>query len=158
MTVWENVALPLNYHRPAAFRDVAARVQTVLEAVDGTGWAQFRPSELRVNWCQRAGLARSLALQPEILILDNPLAGLDPRDARWWVDFVEQLHSGHPVMGGRPTTLVLATDDLRPWRLPECQFALLQEGRFICLEGPPKTEVDKMPLLRDLLAAEPSPL
>src|ERR1019366_797875 len=88
-----------------------AAVGELLECTELTRWAESTPGTLRRNWQKRAGLARALALKPEVLLVDNPLAGLDPRDIHWWLGFLDQLSKGHTVMQGRPMTLVVTTAD-----------------------------------------------
>jgi ABC-type transporter Mla maintaining outer membrane lipid asymmetry ATPase subunit MlaF len=131
LTVAENIALPLRYHRDLPPDDLADRVRRLLDLTELTPWAGNTPGTLGRNRCQRAGLARALALQPEVLLLDNPLGGLDVRDATWWLSFLAQLSAGHDFMPGkRPTTLVVSVDDLRPWRERAKQFAVLRDGHF----------------------------
>ena len=71
--------------------------------------ADQMPGRLRRNWRQRVGLARALILRPEVLLLDNPLAGIDPPQIRWWLTFLTDLVNGHPLMNNRKVTLILAT-------------------------------------------------
>lgn len=155
LTVAENVALPGRYHRPPSLPDVDARVTALLQGTEMESWSQRMPFELRMNWRQRIGLARALVLKPEVLLLDNPLAGLDPRDTRWWISLILDLAHGHELMDGRPVTIVAAADDLRPWRLPQCRYALLQDARLTVLEGAPEPDAGDVPVLRDLFAAQP---
>jgi ABC-type transporter Mla maintaining outer membrane lipid asymmetry ATPase subunit MlaF len=135
LTVAENVALPIRYHRDCRFADCAEFVEALLETTGLRPWADFFPGAISRNWQQRAGLARALALKPEVLLLDSPLSGLDPRDAAWWLDLAGQLAAGHPLLGQRPLTLVVTGDDFRPWRGRARRFAVLQEGRFVQLEA-----------------------
>lgn len=135
LSVAENVALPLRYHGDLSEDEVDLRVGRLLDLTGLTRWADERASALSRNWQQRAGLARALALMPEALLLDAPLTGLDPRDERWWLDFLSQLSEGHEAFGGRPMTVVVSCDDLRPWAKRADHLAVLRGQRFIPLPG-----------------------
>ena len=87
-----------------------------------------------------------------MLLLDNPLTGLDPRDAAWWLGFMDRLSAGHPLLDGRPVTLVVSCDDFRPWLGRARQFAVLRERRLVALPGSfEPTGADEV--LRHLLGA-----
>ena len=133
MTVEENVALPLRYHRNCPPEEAREAVQAMLELAGLTEFAPQVTGQLNRSWRQRVALARALILQPEVLLLDNPLAGLDPRQTRWWLDTLDALNAGHPALASRPLTLVTTTDDLRPWQARARQFALLQGRRWVTL-------------------------
>jgi ABC-type transporter Mla maintaining outer membrane lipid asymmetry ATPase subunit MlaF len=130
LTVRENVALPLRYHQNLAKSEVEGQVHELLEAVGLSAWADRTPGALGQNWQKRVGLARALILAPEVLLVDNPLAGLDLRYASWWLNFLRQLSSGHPLLHGRPMTLVVSTAELRPWKDQACQFAVLKDQQL----------------------------
>jgi ABC-type transporter Mla maintaining outer membrane lipid asymmetry ATPase subunit MlaF len=138
LTIAENIALPICYHGDCAPADAAARVDELLELTGLTPWAGETPNTISRNWQQRAGLARALALKPEVLFLDNPLTGLDPRDAAWWLDLLAQLSAGHPVVNGRAMTLVASGDDFRPWQGRARQFAMLKHKQFLNLGNRPE--------------------
>ncbi len=93
-----------------------------------------------------------LALQPELLLLDNPSGGLTARHRRWLVDFLDQLWRGHDFFGGRPMTLVATTDDLHPWQQPQRKFAALHEGNFSVLGAWGGDEFVRHHAVRELLA------
>lgn len=130
LTVEENIALPLCYHRDCDFAQALDRVRETLAATGLERWASFRPARVTRNLHQKIALARALALQPQILLLDSPLHGLDPRQSQWWQAFLNRLAKGHRLMAGRPTTIIVASDDLRPWLEEATHFALLQAGAF----------------------------
>ncbi len=129
-TVAENVALPILYHQEGAAEEGARRTAELMQAVEVTEFAEEFPSAVTGAWRRRVALARALAAGPEVLLLENPLRGLDARHAGWWLRFLRKLWRGHPLMGGRPMTLVAAVDEFRPWRECGARFALIEGGRF----------------------------
>ena len=154
LTVWENVALPLRYHRDLAKSEAEGRVKELLIALGLSEWADSTPGALGRNWQKRVGLARALILAPEVLLVDNPLAGLDLRHASWWLDFLSHLSTGHPLVQGRPVTLVVSTADLRPWKGHARQFAVLKNQHLAVLGAWEQLEQASAELLQELLPAE----
>lgn len=153
LTVAENVALPLRYHHDLHMDEVLAQVETLLKATGLEALAHRVGGALGRNWQQRAGLARALALKPDVLLLDNAMTGLDPRDAFWWLEFLDRLSKGEALPGQKPMTLIATADDLRPWWNRARQFALLKEGRFVPLGDQRELTAQSEPLLRELLPA-----
>ena len=151
LTVAENVALPLRYHHNLSQPEAAAAVSELLACTELAPWAESTPGTLGRGWQQRAGLARALALEPEILLVDNPLAGLDPRHVQWWLAFLDQLNKGHRLMAGRPMTLVITTTDVRPWKGHARQFALLKNRGFVVLGDWAQLEAASPELMQELL-------
>jgi ABC-type transporter Mla maintaining outer membrane lipid asymmetry ATPase subunit MlaF len=153
LTLAENIALPLNYHETVTASDVGHRVKTWLAFTDLEPWARKYPAEVSHNLRQRIGLARALALEPELLLLDSPLTGLDPRDAGWWLDKLAALHCGDALAGAGPLTIVATGDDLGPWHQRANQFALLQAAQFLPLGGRAELAARPELRLRELLPA-----
>lgn len=153
ITVRENIALPLRYHRNCPAEETNEAVETMLAL---TGLADSAPQlagQLNRGWRQRVALARALVLRPEVLLLDNPLAGLDPRQVRWWLDTLAAFNAGHAWLGGRPLAIVATTDDLRLWRDQARQFALLQGRRWLSLGGRTELIASEQSTIREFLAA-----
>jgi ABC-type transporter Mla maintaining outer membrane lipid asymmetry ATPase subunit MlaF len=155
LTVSENVSLPLRYHRNLAEAEAAPDVGRMLKLCELEPWANSTPGTFARNWQKRVGLARALMLKPDVLLLDNPLAGLDLRHRAWWLDFLGRLSRGHEWMDGRPTTLIVTTDDFRPWRDRARQFAVLRNRRFVVLGGWDLMQASDDEMVHELLAAAP---
>jgi phospholipid/cholesterol/gamma-HCH transport system ATP-binding protein len=152
LSIKENIALPLRYHRQMDVSEIEDRLKAVLELTELTPYAEDMPGATAPYWQKRAGLARSLIMEPEALLVAQPLGGLDLRQSHWWVDFLDQLSSGHSLLQNRPLTLVVTTDDLRPWHNPKCQFAVLKKKHFIALGRRPEFASHQEPLVKELLA------
>ncbi len=151
LTVAENVALPLRYHRNLSAADARAEVLRFLQAMELEPWADSTPGAIGRNWHKRAGLARALVLQPEILLVDNPLGGLDLPHTSWWLAFMHELSQGHPLLDGKPLTLVASTANLRLWQSRARQFAVLRDQRLAVLGSWEQVESAQQELLRELL-------
>jgi ABC-type transporter Mla maintaining outer membrane lipid asymmetry ATPase subunit MlaF len=152
LTVLENIALPWCYHHNCPVNEALPRVAEILDATGLEFLAARNAGRLSRSWRQRASLARALILHPEVLLLDNPLAGLDPRQSTWCLEFLHSLAAGHALYAGKPLTLVVATDDLRPWLKPGRQFGLLKQKHWTPLPDSPELFLAKEPLLEDLLS------
>jgi ABC-type transporter Mla maintaining outer membrane lipid asymmetry ATPase subunit MlaF len=153
LTIAENVALPLRYHRELADAEAARSVEVLLELLDLSRFAGMYPSSLSANWRLRAALARALVLKPDLLLLDNPLAGLGVRHWHWVLDFLGQLWQGHEFFGGSPMTIAVTTDNLRPWQHAGRKFAALHEGTFAALGGWGGEMFARHHAVKDLLSA-----
>jgi phospholipid/cholesterol/gamma-HCH transport system ATP-binding protein len=106
MTLAENVALPLVDKRGLSAADAAEVARLKLALVGLAGFEEHYPSEISGGMRKRAGLARAMALDPEVLYLDEPSAGLDPLSSRRLDDLIlEQRESAG-------TTVVIVTHEL----------------------------------------------
>jgi ABC-type transporter Mla maintaining outer membrane lipid asymmetry ATPase subunit MlaF len=152
LTIAENVALPLRYQKNLAAAETARTVELLLELLELKPFADSTPANVPANWRQRAALARALILKPEVLLLDNPLGGLGARHRQWLVPFLDQLWRGHEWFGGQPLTVIVTTDDLRPWQHAQRKFALLRDRQFIPLGGWNEVESSADSVVKELLA------
>lgn len=153
LTVSENISLPIRYHLKLSEAEAEAEVRKMLELTELTPWADSTPGTMARNWQRRAGLARALMLRPEVLLLDNPLAGLDLRHRGWWLNLLEQLSHGHEWMDRRPVTLVVTTNDLRLWRGRARQFAILKDKHLVPLGDWAQVEAASDDLVRELIVS-----
>src|SRR5439155_17579009 len=97
LTVWENVALPMRYHGSLTEMEAHQEAQKLLEALELAPWTESTPGAIGRNRQKRVGLARALALRPEVLLVDAPLTGLDLPHRNWWLGLLDQLSKGHPL-------------------------------------------------------------
>lgn len=106
LTLAENVALPLSEYTDLPPRRIDEIVSFKLALVGLAGFEGFYPSELSGGMRKRAGLARAMALDPEILVIDEPSSGLDPLTARRLDDLILELRDS---LGA---TIVVISHDL----------------------------------------------
>ncbi len=106
MTLAENVALPLETYTDLGPGEIRDAVELKMALVGLAGFEAFYPSEISGGMQKRAGIARAMALDPEILFFDEPSAGLDPVSARRLDDLILQLSES---LG---TTMVVVTHEL----------------------------------------------
>jgi phospholipid/cholesterol/gamma-HCH transport system ATP-binding protein len=133
MTLAQNVGLPLELYTdlgPAEIRDV---VGLKLSLVGLAGFEQFYPSEISGGMRKRAGLARAMALDPEVLFFDEPSAGLDPVSARRLDDLILELRES---LGA---TVVVVTHELASlFAIGNNSVFLDPETRTMIASGDPK--------------------
>lgn len=106
LTLAENVALPLSEYTDLAPHLISEIVSFKLALVGLDGFEDFYPAELSGGMKKRASLARAMALDPDILIIDEPSSGLDPLTARRLDDLILELRDSFD------TTIVLITHEL----------------------------------------------
>jgi phospholipid/cholesterol/gamma-HCH transport system ATP-binding protein len=129
LTVAENVAFPLDHHRRDMSRaEREERVMQLLSKVGMEGALDKMPTDISGGMRKRVGLARALALDPEILLLDEPTAGLDPISSGEIDDLVLKLQREHQ------TASIVVTHDLHSARTIASRLALLNEGDVV-IEG-----------------------
>jgi phospholipid/cholesterol/gamma-HCH transport system ATP-binding protein len=129
LTVAENVAFPLEHHRREMSKSERAdRVKQLLTEVGMEGDLEKMPSDISGGMQKRVGLARALALEPEILLLDEPTAGLDPISSGEINELILKLQRE------RQMASIVVTHDLHSARTIADRLALLNEGNVV-IEG-----------------------
>jgi phospholipid/cholesterol/gamma-HCH transport system ATP-binding protein len=132
LTLRQNVALPLEEHTALSAREIAELVSLKLAQVGLTGFEDYYPAEISGGMKKRAGLARALALDPAIVFLDEPSAGLDPVTSRKLDELVLQLRD---TFG---TTLVVVSHELASiFGIADRVIMLARGAPGIVAEGPP---------------------
>jgi phospholipid/cholesterol/gamma-HCH transport system ATP-binding protein len=125
ISVGENVAFPMRRHTKLQDREIKQRATEKLEAVGLGSEYDTMPSTLSGGMRKRAGLARALALDPPILLVDEPSAGLDPITA----DEIDDLLLGLKEQG--KTTLIVVTHNIPSARRLGDELVMLHEGRIL---------------------------
>jgi phospholipid/cholesterol/gamma-HCH transport system ATP-binding protein len=141
MTVGENVAFPLREHTDLPPDRIRARVAEVLSWIDLDGVENKLPSELSGGMQKRVGLARTVVLEPEIVIYDEPTTGLDPLTSDTISELIRRLQQERQV------TSIVVTHDIRCTFHVADRVAMIDEGRILVqgsLEEIRKSEVPKL--------------
>jgi phospholipid/cholesterol/gamma-HCH transport system ATP-binding protein len=129
LTVAENVAFPLEHHqREMSISERSDRVAQLLAEVGMEGSSAKMPSDISGGMQKRVGLARALALKPEILLLDEPTAGLDPISSGEIDDLILKLQEE------RRMASIVVTHDLHSAKTIANRLALLDQGNVV-IEG-----------------------
>src|SRR5215469_637170 len=128
LTIEENVSFPLRRHSNLSDEESRKRVRELLASVGMEEDAHKLPGELSGGMQKRVGLARALALEPEILLFDEPTAGLDPITAAEIDDLILRLQKE------RRMTSVVVTHDIHSARAVSDRVALLRDGQLL-IEG-----------------------
>jgi sulfate transport system ATP-binding protein len=123
MTVYDNVAFGLTIRRRPR-GEIRARVQELLELVQLEGLAQRYPAQLSGGQRQRMALARALAVEPSVLLLDEPFGALDARVRKELRAWLRRLHDEVHV------TTIIVTHDQEEAMEVAGQIAVLNEGRI----------------------------
>ncbi len=93
MTVWENLAYPLMEHTELSEEEIDVKVQEMLDLIQLKSNDNLIPANLSGGMQKRVGLARAIMLHPEIILYDEPTAGLDPANTKNLLDLINKLKS-----------------------------------------------------------------
>lgn len=146
MTVFDNLAFPFREHRTLPEGEIPARVSELLAKVGLSGIERRMPADLSGGMRKRVALARALALEPEVLLFDEPTTGLDPPSAA---------SIAHLILDTRRATgcaAIVVTHDVTLVRRVADRLAFLDRGRFRFVGTMEEAERSEDPLLAAFLA------
>lgn len=133
MTLAENIALPLEQYTSYSAKTIKEIASLKLALVGLAGFEDFYPAQISGGMKKRAGLARALALDPDILYFDEPSAGLDPVSSKLLDDLILNINQS---LG---TTMVIVTHELSSiFAIGNNSIFLDSESKKIIAEGNPK--------------------
>lgn len=147
MTVGENVALPLVELSDKNEKEIAAIIDQKLELVDLLDAKDKLPSELSGGMQKRVGLARALASNPELVLFDEPTAGLDPINTETIDNLIIQLRDKQEV------TSIIVTHEMESAFAVATQMAFLYEGKIILAGTPDEFRQSDVPVIRKFLSS-----
>ena len=147
MSVGDNVAFPMRRHTNWSGAEVRERATKKLADVGLDHDYDKMPGDLSGGMKKRAGLARAMALDPAILLVDEPSAGLDPITAREIDDLLVATKQGG-------TTLVVVTHNIPSARVIGDGFAVLQEGRMLARGTLAALDSSEEPLVQAFMRAQ----
>lgn len=125
LTVEENVEFPLKRHTPLSDAERRERARTLLASVGMEHDLNKMPSDISGGMQKRVGLARALALDPDILLFDEPTSGLDPITSAEIGELIVKLKKE------RNLTSLVVTHDVRGAKLFADRFVLLRKGKVV---------------------------
>lgn len=148
LSVFENIAYPLREHTHLTEPELADRVRTFLSLVGLPGTEDLLPAELSGGMRKRVGIARALALEPEVVLFDEPTAGLDPTNARLVAELIARLRTGVC------DTAIVVTHDVEFASMVADQMAILHAGQFVASGTPAEIQHSRNDAVRSFLAGE----
>lgn len=148
LTVGENVALPLVQHTRKSAEDIEEVVRQKLATVGLTGFEDLKPAEISGGMKKRVGLARALALQPELLFSDEPTSGLDPIMTAVVDRLTLQLTKQHGM------TAVVVTHDMTSAFRIASRMIMLNHGKIIAQGTPNEIRTSPIPEVQQFINGE----
>ena len=129
MDVLDNLVLPIQYHTDCRAEEARKRALEMLTTLGLERLADRPPSRLSAADQRKIALARTLTAPVEVLFLDAPIAGLGPRDARWWLDLLRGLLERSEERG-EDLSVVVSGYDVHRWLGWADRFGLVGDGIF----------------------------
>lgn len=152
MSVEDNVALPLREHTRLAESTIRLMTWMKLSVVGLAAFGKHSPRELSGGMKKRAAVARALALDPEILVFDEPSAGLDPIVAAELDELILALKRAFSM-----TVVVVTHEMASAFRIAD-RMAMLYQGSLIAVGSPGELRESKQPRVRQFFDRVPDPI
>jgi len=149
MSVFENIAFPLREHTELQEELVRDLVLMKLNAVGLRGAAQLRPSELSGGMARRVALARAIALDPMLVMYDEPFAGLDPISLGIVGQLIRRLNDALGI-----TSIVVTHDIYESLKIVDYIY-FVSEGRIIAQGTPGEVRASSDAFVRQFVDGEP---
>ncbi|HLM86950.1 MAG TPA: ATP-binding cassette domain-containing protein [Solirubrobacteraceae bacterium] len=146
MNVFDNVAFPLRQHTDSSEADIAKRVRERLADVGLADAMQDLPSQLSGGMRKRAGFARALVMEPDVVIFDEPDSGLDPVRTALLCDLIQEMHAIHKG------TYIVVTHNIASARQIGEYIALLWRGRIVEAGDADRMFSSENPFVRQFLS------
>ncbi|HZS49805.1 MAG TPA: ABC transporter ATP-binding protein [Bryobacterales bacterium] len=153
MTVADNVALPLREHTKLAESTIKLMTRIKLEQVGLASCEDYYPAQLSGGMKKRAAVARALAMDPEILLFDEPSAGLDPIIAAGIDELILELKRAFPHM-----SIVVVTHELASAFLIADRIAVVDKGRILIAGTKEEVRSSSNARVRQFLDRVPDPV
>ena len=150
LSVFENVAFPLREHTDLDDTMIRDVVLMKLNAVGLRGAAQLRISEISGGMARRVALARAIALDPELIMYDEPFAGLDPISMAVAANLIRTLND---TTGA--TSLIVSHDVQECFSICDYAYLLSSQGRVVAHGRPEQLNASEDPEVRQFIRGEP---
>lgn len=150
MPVYDNVALPLRQHTDLTESEIREVVTARLREVGLANAAKRMPGELSGGMRKRAGFARALAMEPDVVLFDEPDSGLDPVRTALLCELIESVHAE------RRATSIVITHDIRSARRIGQFIAVLWQGRIVQEGTAAQMFASDDPFVRQFLEGAPA--
>jgi phospholipid/cholesterol/gamma-HCH transport system ATP-binding protein len=150
LSVFENVAFPLREHSDLDDTMIRDIVLMKLNAVGLRGAAQLRISEISGGMARRVALARAIALDPELIMYDEPFAGLDPISMAVAANLIRTLND---TTGA--TSLIVSHDVQECFSICDYAYLLSSQGRVVAHGRPDELNASDDPEVRQFIRGEP---
>ena len=148
LSVFENVAFPLREHMNLSADDLYNRVLLKLEAVGLRGTRDLMPSQLSGGMARRVALARAVAMEPELILYDEPFAGQDPIAMAVLQRLIKHLNVQMHL------TSVLVSHDIAEACAISDQVILLGDGRVLAQDSPAALQASDDPAVKQFIHGE----